>query len=167
MAKLAGKSVVTINKLSVDHDTRAHAGAEGDDDEVLHTASHAIGHLADGCCIGVVGHCHGDATETLGEHLGEWNDTLAPNEVGSVLDVASVVICVGCADTHGLDFFNATHLVDDNLQSLDGCIDVFLTCLITLGLDGSCGLDVATAVNDTENGVSSSQIQANHVGLDS
>ena len=84
----------------------------------------------------------------------------------SVLDVAGVVICVRRANTHGLDFFNAAHLVDDNLKSIDGCIDIFLTCLITLGFDGSSGLDVATAVNDTENGVCSSQIQANHVGLD-
>ena len=73
-----------------------------------------------------------------------------------MLDVAGIVVGIWRANTHGLDFVDTSHLVDDNLQGFNGSVDVCLTCFITLGFDGGCSLDVATAVNDAENGVCSS-----------
>lgn len=73
-----------------------------------------------------------------------------------MLDVTSVIVGIRCTNTHGLDLVDTAHLVDDNLKGIDCCIHISLASLITLGLDGCCGLDVATTVNDTKHGVSSS-----------
>ena len=95
VAQLAGKAVVAVYHLSVDHDAGAHAGAQGDHDEILHTAGGAIGHLSHGGGIGVVGEGDGNAVHLLAKELGEFHLVVTPLEVGSALDGAGVIVSVG------------------------------------------------------------------------
>ena len=104
MAKLAGETVVAVDELSVDDDTAADACAEGDHDEVTESAGGAVGHLAEGSCVGVVGDGDGDA-ELLADHLREGKGH-GPGEVYAVLDHTGVVVGVGRADAY------AEHLAD-------------------------------------------------------
>ena len=59
MAQLAGKAVVAVDQLTIDHHAGANTGAECDHDEILETAGSAIGHLTDSGGIGVVGDSYG------------------------------------------------------------------------------------------------------------
>ncbi len=83
----------------------------------------------------------------------QFHNTLAsPLKVRSKLDSAVIVVAVRRTDTHSLNLIYATNLVDDNLQSLNRSVDISLNIVaIALSLDSSSGLDVATAVNNTEN----------------
>ena len=70
MAELAGETVVAIDKLSVDDDSAAHACAKSDHDEILQSACGAVGHLADGGGVSVIGNGNGH-THLFRKHLGE------------------------------------------------------------------------------------------------
>ena len=151
MTQLTCKSVVTVEQLTVDHDTRAYAGAEGDDDEVLHATGHAIDHLADSGGIGIVGESHGDVVEALAEEFSEGHYTVvSPRQIGGKLDGAVIVIAIGGANAHGLDLIDAANLVDDDLQGLDTCVDIVLDLFIAAGLDSGCSLDVTTGIDNAE-----------------
>ena len=163
MTQLTGKAIATVDELSVDNNARAYACAEGDDDEVLHTTGYTIYHLTDGSSIGIIGQCHGNA-QPLFEHLGQrHNAIVAPLKVGSKLDGAAIVVTVGSSDTHGLDLVDAAALLNNRLQGSYTSVYILLGRGIALRLDGCCGLDFATAVNDTEDGVSSTQIETDDI----
>ena len=164
MAELASKTVAAVNELSVHYDARANACAESDDDEVLHAASYAVSHLADGCSVSVVGERYGDA-ELVAEELSQRHYAVAsPLEVRSELDGAVVVVAVRSADTHSLDLADATYLVDDDLQSVYSCVYVSLNVVaISLGLDSCGSLNFTTAVNDTKHRVCASEVQTDYI----
>ena len=107
---------MTIEQLTVDHDTRAYASTQGDDDEVLHTACHTINHLTNGSGIGIIGQGYGDIVQTLAEQLGEGHHTImSPRQIGGKLDGAVIIVAVRGTYTHGLDLLDTAHLVDDDL----------------------------------------------------
>ena len=163
MAKFAGKTVAAIHQLSVDHNARAYTGAQGEHDEILHATRHTIGHLANGCGIGIVGDGHWH-TEPLAEHAGQRHDAIvSPRNVGGVFYCTFIIIGIGGSDAHGFDFLHTAHLVDDDLQCLHGGIHIITNGGKALCLDGSGGLDVATAVNNTKNRVGTPQIQSDNV----
>ena len=157
MTQLTGKAVVAVKQLTIDDDTRTYARAQGDDDEVLHAASHTIDHLADSGGISVVGECYGDVVQALAEELCQRHDAVVgPRQIGSKLDGAVVEVTVGGADTHRLDLLNAAHLVDNHLQSLDTGIHIVFHLIVATCLDGSSCLDFTTGIYNAEDGVCSS-----------
>ena len=157
MAQLASETIMAVEQLAVDDDARADARAKCDDDEILHATGYAVDHLAQGRSIGVVGHGHGNVAETLAEHLGQGNDAVVcPRQVRRKLDGAFIVVGIGSADAHGLDFLQSAHLLDDGLQCHDAGVDIVLGLLVATGLDGCRGLDVAACVNDSKHGVRAS-----------
>ena len=113
MTKLTCKSVGTVNQLTVNHNTRTYACAKSNDDEVLHTTSHAIYHLAYGCSISIVGKSYWNA-ETIREHLCQWNNTVAsPIQIGCILHSTVIVVGVRGTYTHSLDFLNTAYLINN------------------------------------------------------
>ena len=54
VTQLTGKTVMTIEQLTVNHNTRTYTGAESDDDEVLHAACGTVDHLALRCGVRII-----------------------------------------------------------------------------------------------------------------
>ena len=163
MSKLTSKAVAAIDELTVDDDTRANTRTQCDHDEVFHATSHAVDHLTDSGGISIVGQSHRNA-QTLLEHSGQrHNSIMAPRQVGSKLDGAVIIVAVRCTNTHCLDHVDASHLFDDRLQSSHASVHVVFHFVVALSLDSGSGLDLATTVNNTEDGVCSAQIQTDHI----
>ena len=101
MTQLAGKTVMAVDELSVDHDAGAHAGSERYHDEVLHTASCAVGHFAQGGGVGVVGDSHRYSGKGLAHHLGHRYGS--PRKVRRTLYFAGIVIGVRGTYPYALD----------------------------------------------------------------
>ena len=166
VAQLAGEAVATVDHLPVGHDARAHARAQGDVDEVLHAPGHAVGHLAQGGGVGVVGDGDGHPAQRVAEELGQRHHAVVrPGQVGGVLDGAPVVVGVGRADAHGLDGVESAHGLDDGHEGVDGVTHVVFHAVVAAGLDGGGGLDFATGVHDAEHGVGASQVQPDDIGF--
>ena len=68
VAEFAGKAVVTIDNLTVDYDSAADSGAEGNHDEILHSLGCAVGHLTHRRRIGIIGKRDRDSSESLRKH---------------------------------------------------------------------------------------------------
>ena len=151
MTKLASETVAAVNQLTINYDARTYTSAKSDNDEVLHTTSHTISHLADSGCISVVGKSYWNA-ELIREHLSQRHYAVAtPLKVGSELNSTIIIVAVRSTDTHSLNLIDTTNLVDDNLQSLNRSVYIRLRVVaITLCLDRCSGLDVATAINDAK-----------------
>ena len=145
MTQFASKAITSVNQLSVDDDTRADTCAESNHDEVLHSACHAVNHLAYSSRISVVCKSYGNVAETLGEHLCQWNYAIvSPRKIGGELDSALIEIAVGRSYTHRLYEVQASHLVDDYLQGVNASVNISLNALVALSLYCRCGLDFAS-----------------------
>ena len=150
MAQLAGKTIMTVKQLSVNHNTRTHTGTQCDNDKILHTASHTVNHLADSSGIGIVGKRYGNA-QCIAEQLSQGHYTIvSPRQIRSKLDSAVIIIAIRSTNTHGLDFLDTADLLDDGLQSLNRCGHVIIYIVVATSLDGSSGLDIATGINNTK-----------------
>ena len=90
---------------------------------------------------------------------------MGPRQVRRELDSTTIVVSVGSTDAHRFDFLKAATLLDNHLQSLDTGVNVCLRCLKTASLDGRCCLDVSASVDNAEDGVCASQIQADDIRL--
>ena len=117
---------MSIDQLAPDDDAATDTGAESDLDEVLHTTSCAIGHLADGGCVGVVRQDDRDL-QLLLEQSCEW-DLVLPGEIGGKFDRAIEVISVGSSDTDTEDLVHRQvdldQITDGNPEVLDVVSDV-------------------------------------------
>ncbi len=150
MTELTGKAITAINQLTIDYDTRANASTEGNNDKVLHTASHTVSHLADGSRIGIIGKGYRD-TQSIREELGQWHDARAtPLQVRRKLDSTIIIVTIRSTYTHSLDLADTTHLIYNDLESLNSSLDIVVDIIISLRLD-SCGhLDITTAVDNSK-----------------
>ena len=90
---------------------------------------------------------------------------MCPRQVRCKLNGAVIIVAIGCTDAHGFDFLNATHLVDDYLQCFHTGVYIVFYLLVATGLDGCGGFDVTTGIDNTKNGVCTSQIQADDIRL--
>ena len=81
---------------------------------------------------------------------------MSPGQVGCELNRTIIIIGIRSTDTHRLDGVNATHLLDDGLQSGNGSIDVCLGSGKAARLDGRSSLDFTTRINDSEHRIGSS-----------
>ena len=98
MSQLTGETVVSIHKLTVNHDTASYTCAKGNHDEILKTTGCAIGHLADSGSIGIIGDSHGD-TELLAHHLSQ-RQRSRPRNIHEFLYHSCVVVGIGRTDTY-------------------------------------------------------------------
>ena len=150
MTEFACETVATIDQLAIHDNTRTDTRAERNHNEILHATRHAIDHFADGGSVGVVGQGDGDA-EALLEHFSQWHNAVAPpRKVRRKLNRAVVVVAVWCTNAHRLDFLDAAHLIDNRFEGLHRSIDIVLYIVINLRLDSGCGLDFATAIDDSK-----------------
>ena len=164
MAQLAGKTVGAVNHLTVDHDARADTRAQRDVDKVLHATGHTIGHFAQSGRIGIIGKCHGNTAQPLGEHLGQRHHTIvSPHQVGCILYRSAVEVAIGSTDAHSLDVVNASHSIDDGDEGLYSLVHVVFNLVVALCFDGSGSLDFPSGINDTKHGVGTSQVQSDHI----
>ena len=148
---------MSIKQLTVYDDTRAYTCSKGNDDKVLHASGNSIDHLADSSSVGIICQRHRDIVQTLAEQLGEgYNTIVSPWQVRGKFYGAVVIVPVGRTDTHGLDFLNATYLVDNHLQSIYTGVDIVFYLFIAARFDSRCGLDVTTGIYDAEYRVCSS-----------
>ena len=83
---------MAVQQFAVNHDTRSHAGTEGDDDKVLHAACRTIDHLALCRSVGIVRNSTLD-THTLADEFSQRHYTL-PRQVRRILDAARIEIAV-------------------------------------------------------------------------
>ena len=58
MTQLSGKTIVSVNHFSVNHDTAADSGSKSDHNEMVHTLGGSVGHLTHCGGIGVI--CQAD-----------------------------------------------------------------------------------------------------------
>ncbi len=163
MSEFPGKTVVTIDKLTVDHDTRTYSGAECDHYEIFQTACHTIGHLTDRCGIRIVGDCYGD-TELLAEKLRERHGG-RPGKVYTILDHTGEVVCIGCTDSDtvylilSIDRLDKTHSLCVEFVDVVGDVSVFS------GLDRVACKHNSAGINNAEHCVGSAHVDAYHVRL--
>ena len=75
---------------------------------------------------------------------------MGPRKIGGKLDGTTIIVAIGGSDTHCLDGIDTTHLLDDDLQSFYTSVYIIFNLIITTRLNGGCGLDVATGINDSE-----------------
>ena len=134
--------------MSIHYDARAHTGAEGNHDEVFHTASHAIGHFTHCSGIGIVGDATRDAQRFFKE-FGNRHHAL-PNEVGGILNGAIIKVSIGSADAHTAHFLNAAHHVKGGLQGFNSCCHIVFHIGVGFGLDGRLRKNCAALVYNTE-----------------
>ena len=165
VAELAGEAVMSVDDLSVDDDTRTDTGAEGDHDEILHTAGGAVGHLAHSGGVGVVGEADREAAELLGERGGELHGFLGrPCEVGCIGHLAGIIVAVGGADAHATDLAFLAGLLDDGLdcsgQGIEECVGVIA---VSVGADDGLCQDGTTGVHNAELGGLTSYVDTNDV----
>ena len=163
VTQFASETIAAVNNFAIHNDTAAYTCTKGNHDEVLHTASHAIGHFAHSSSVGIVRHAARHAEGIL-KHLCNGHNAF-PNQVGCVFNVARVEIAVGCTDTHTFNIINTTDYVQSRLQCFNSGFHVIFYIGIGLGLDGGLRFDSTALVNDTKNGVRTAHIKANHIGF--
>jgi hypothetical protein len=61
VSQLSGKAIAAINHLAINHNARANACTESDNNKVFHATSNAVCHLSDSSCIGIIGQSYGNA----------------------------------------------------------------------------------------------------------
>ena len=149
---------MAVDELATDDDAATDTRAEGDDDEVLHATCCAVGHLADGCGVGVVGQRYGDA-EAILDHLRQGEDAL-PGEVGGELDGASEVVAIGGTDADPTDLVLAADLLDEHVEACGEVVEVELDVIVRRSLDGGTDDDVAARIDDTEDGIRPADVDA-------
>ena len=151
MAQLTGKAVVTIQKLTVNNNTRANTCTQSDNNEILHSASHTVNHLADSSGIGIIGKSHRNVIQTLAEELSKRHYAIvSPRQVGSKLDSTIVIVAVWSTDTHGLYLLDSAHLVYNNLKYFYTGINISLGSSVTTGFDSGSSLNLSTSINNAE-----------------
>ena len=161
MAQLTSESVVAIHHLAIHHDAAAHTCTQGDHDKVLHTASHAVGHLADGGSVSVVGDQARDA-EFLSHHVSQGNRG-RPGQVRSLVDKARVVVAVGGADADALDLALGVIRLDDAGQLGVQLVNVVIEVAVFCCLDGIACDYSAASVHDTKDGVSAAHVDTDYI----
>ena len=97
MSQLAGKTGVAVNNFAVNDDAAAETGAQGQDDEVLHTFRGTEDHLTKRCRIGVVGDTGLKPGAALRD-LHHGNDPLPP-QVGRQFDGPLIEVGIGSSYT--------------------------------------------------------------------
>ncbi len=148
MAQFAGKAVVAIDNLAVDHDTATHTGTQGNHDEILHTAGRAIRHFAHGCRIGVIGQRHGDAVHGLGQHLGKRNLLgAAPGKVRRILNLTLVEVTVRSTGADAADAAFGIRIGDDPLQRSSQFVDERCHIGVRIRPDDRLGYHISAGVN--------------------
>ena len=110
MSQFSGKTIVTINHLTVDNDTATYTCTQSDHDEIFHTTCSTISHFTDSCGVGVVRQCSRD-TQTFLKHGCQRNYTF-PGQVRGKFNSTAVVVTVGSTNTDTFNFVYAT--VGDN-----------------------------------------------------
>ena len=164
MAELAGKPVVPIDNLAVYDDAAAHSGTESDHDEVLHSARRAVGHLAHGRRVRVVGKSHRNAVETLRKHLSHRNGLgLRPDNVRSHLHHSGVVVPV-----RGTDSDSAYLPLDIGVRNdlaYRGChlVKVRVRVLVVVGTDDCLRENLSACIHDANLGRLSSDVDADDI----
>ena len=161
MAQLTGKAIVAVHHLSVHHDTAAHTSAQGNHDEILHTASHTVGHLADGGSVSVVGNQARNA-ELLGHHLSQ-GDGGGPGQVGSLVNQARVVVAVRSTDADAVNLAHNFIILHQASQFGVQLVDVVIEVTVFCCLDRAARNHIAASVHDTKDGVSTAHVDANYI----
>ena len=106
MTQFAGKTVMTINHLSVDYDTATYTCSQCDHDKILHTTGSTICHFAYSSSIRIIGQCSRN-TKSLFKHSSQRNNTF-PRQVWSKLNCSAIIISIRSTDTDTFYFFNST-----------------------------------------------------------
>ena len=163
VAKLACKAVATVYNLAIDNNAAADTGSQRNHDKVLHATRHAIGHLAHCSSVGIVRYAHGNAQGLL-EKRCYGNDAL-PYQVGSIFDIARIIIGVGSTDTHTADIFYAAHYVERRLQSLGSSLYIIFDARISGRFNGGLCLNGTALIDNTEDRVCSPHVEPYHIGF--
>ena len=90
MAQFAGKPVVSINQLPVDHNSASDARSERNHDEIFHAACCAISHFSNCGCIGIIGDGYGNVKFFI-HKVGQW-DWCWPRKIYAICDNARKII---------------------------------------------------------------------------
>ena len=106
MAQLTGKTIVTINHLSVNNNTATDTCAQCNHDKILHTTRSSIGHFTYTGRIGIISQSRRNA-KTFFKHGSQRNNTF-PRQVRSEFDCSAIIVSVRSTDTDTFYFFNAT-----------------------------------------------------------
>ena len=151
MTKFASKAITSINYLSVNHDTRANASTQSNNDKIFQTTCHAIGHLTNSSGISVVGKRNRYSTQPFREHISQRHHAIvSPNQVRSKLNRTIIVVAVRCTDTHSFDGSDTANLLNNDIQSLKRSVNIVSHIGIGLRFNGSCSLNLSTAINDAK-----------------
>jgi len=166
VAEFAGKAVMAVYHLSVDDYAAADTGSEGDHDEVLHPACHAVGHLTHRRSVGVVGDSHRKARKALYQgcqvdHRRLAFVVVAPFQVGSILHRTLIIVAVGGADTDALHLADFGGFGYDALDRLGQFVDVVDEFVLQGGDDG-LGDDFALFVDDAEFGALTADVDSDY-----
>ena len=148
---------MAIYQLPVNHDAGAYARAEGNHDEVLHTARRAVGHLSHGGCVGIVGDTAGDA-ELRAHQCGERHNTF-PRQVGRILNVSCVVVGIRCTRADAAEHLHTAHGLNDFQRLFMQSVHVVFNLCVRLCFDGCTRQYVSSGVHDAQYGVRSSHIK--------
>ena len=88
---------------------------------------------------------------------------MSPGQIGSELDGAVVVVAVGGSDAHSLHLRCSAYLIQEGLQASHTSLDESVGGLVLLRLDAVLCNDFATGINNSENGVGTTQVHTNHI----
>ena len=164
MTEFAGKSVMTIDNLTIDDNTAADTCAEGNHDEVLHTARSSVGHLTHCSSIGIICKSYRNTVHLLFQEVGNRNCSLvAPFEIDSILDFSGIVVSV--RNTHS----DTAHLTGNAcirnhfVDSFSEFVDIRIDLVISIGTDNCLGQNLAAHIYNTYLGSLSADIHTHYI----
>jgi len=105
MANLTGIAAIALMGHAIAEEAAAHATAQGNDHEVLHTVSGTKGMFAKCHDIGIIGQGHGQA-QTVAQHGGQ-RDGALPRQIGRVFDTTGLNVSARSTDTDRTDILIA------------------------------------------------------------
>ena len=117
MTQFSCEAIASVEQLTVDNNAGAYTCTQGDFYEVVHALCHTIPFLAERSSVGIVGESYWN-TELILEELCQRYDSLAPNQVGSVLYRSSIVVGARSSYSHCLDVLHATCFFYDSHHCL-------------------------------------------------
>ena len=159
VAQLTGKTVMTVDQFAVGNETASEASTQCNHQKVFHAFGTAINHLTDGCSIGVIGDDYRNSGEITFDLFNDVQHTF-PNQVRSEFDRSGVVVAIGCTDADTHQFNIVACPFEEWLNADIKLFDVLIEIGIITSRENTFTDDLTLLVNETVNGVGSSDIYA-------
>ena len=164
MAELACETVMSVNDLTVDHDTRSHTCTEGDHDEILHASCSAVCHFTDSSRIRVICKSYRKATQSLRKKLRERNHiSAAPCKVHGILDCSCIIVTVRRAYSDTLYLAFCARILDDLLYRISELCDIRLDLAVCICADDCLRKHCTSCVHHTKLGGLASHVDTDYI----